>query len=82
VPVRLGSARLFQALTFAVAAFALVLKLVLVWQGSAILVETDPPGRATRLLRFVSYLTIGVGAIMLLMFLLAVAYERRSPRFR
>jgi hypothetical protein len=62
--MRLGSARLFHALTFAVAAFALVLQLVLVWQGSAILDETDPPGRITRLVRFVSYLTIWSNALV------------------
>ncbi len=45
--------------TVAVAAIvALLLQLVLVVQGSAVLVEEDPPGLAARLGRFVSYFTI------------------------
>jgi hypothetical protein len=66
--MRTGTARLFHALTCAVAVLALVLQLV--WQGSAILHETDPPELDG----------VGVGAIMLLMFLLALAHERTSGK--
>ncbi len=51
-------ARAFHALTAAVASFAVILQLVLVVQGNAILDQTDPPGLATRVVRFFSYLTI------------------------
>jgi len=51
-------ARLFHLLTFVVAAFAVVLQLVLVWQGHVVLDETNRPDRGTRLVRFASYLTI------------------------
>lgn len=51
-------ARWFHLLTFAVAAFAVVLQLVLVWQGHHVLDETNRPDRVTRLVRFASYLTI------------------------
>ena len=54
----LRSARAFHAVTALVAGFAIVLQLVLVWQGHAVLDETDPPGLSTRLIRFASYLTI------------------------
>lgn len=51
-------ARLFHLLTFAVAAGAVVLQLVLVIQGGTVLDETSRPDLATRLIRFASYLTI------------------------
>ena len=54
----LRSARAFHAATALVAGFAIVLQLVLVWQGHAVLDETDPPSLGTRLIRFASYLTI------------------------
>jgi hypothetical protein len=47
--------------TFAVGAFAVILQLVLVWRGHEHLGETEDVGRpelVTRLVRFVSYLTI------------------------
>lgn len=50
--------RVFHAVTFVVAAFAVVLQFVLVFQGHAVLDETDPPDRGTRIVRFASYLTI------------------------
>ncbi len=78
--MRLGPARLFHALTFAVAVFALVLQLVLVWQGSAILDQTDPPGRVTRLVRFASYLTIWSNALVAWSALtLALGRNRDTP---
>lgn len=51
-------ARWFHLLTFLVAAFAVVLQLVLVWQGHKVLDETNRPDTGTRLIRFCSYLTI------------------------
>jgi hypothetical protein len=60
-----ANARAFHLLTFAVAAFAVVLQLVLVLQGGQHLGDTEPkvdaagnPDLATRLVRFCSYLTI------------------------
>lgn len=50
--------RAFHLATFVVAAFAVVLQLVLVYQGHSVLDETSRPDRGTRLVRFVSYLTI------------------------
>jgi uncharacterized membrane protein len=53
-------------LTVAVVAFALVAQLVLVATGASVLVETaEPPGLATRLLRFVSYFTVQSNALVL-----------------
>ena len=54
----LHSARVAHGTVALVAVVALVLQLVLVVQGSAVLVEQDPPGLVTRLGRFVSYFTI------------------------
>jgi hypothetical protein len=54
----LRSARAWHLLTALVAGFAVVLQLVLVWQGHAVLDETNPPGLGTRVIRFASYLTI------------------------
>lgn len=54
----MSPARGWHLLTAVVAAAAVVLQLVLVWQGSVILDETDPPDLGTRLVRFVSYFTI------------------------
>lgn len=54
----MSRARAFHALTFAVAAFAVVLQLVLVLQGHQVLDENNRPDTGTRLIRFCSYLTI------------------------
>jgi hypothetical protein len=51
-------ARWWHGLTFAVAAFGVVLQLVLIVQGKNVLDQVEPPDLATRLVRFVSYLTI------------------------
>jgi hypothetical protein len=40
------------------AAFAVVFQLVLVWQGHAVLDETDPPSLGERLIRFIGYFTV------------------------
>jgi hypothetical protein len=52
------AARWWHGLTFAVAAFGVVLQLVLIVQGKNVLDQVEPPDLATRLVRFVSYLTI------------------------
>lgn len=54
----MNRARAFHAVTFLVAAFAVVLQLVLVLQGNSVLDETSRPDRGTRVIRFCSYLTI------------------------
>jgi hypothetical protein len=51
-------ARTFHLLTCLVAAFAVVLQLVLVIQGHRVLDEHNRPDLGTRLVRFCSYLTI------------------------
>lgn len=51
-------ARWFHLLTFLVAVLAVVLQLVLVWQGGRVLDETERPDLGTRLVRFASYFTI------------------------
>ncbi|WP_183092257.1 Pr6Pr family membrane protein [Nocardioides stalactiti] len=51
-------ARWFHLVTFAVAAGAVLLQLVLVVQGGRVLDETSRPDLVTRLVRFASYLTI------------------------
>lgn len=50
--------RAWHLLTALVATFAVVFQLALVWQGSVILDETDPPALGERLIRFISYFTI------------------------
>jgi len=51
-------ARWFHALTFVVAAFAIVLQLVLVIDGYAVIDDSTRPDTGTALVRFCSYLTI------------------------
>jgi hypothetical protein len=51
-------ARAFHLLTFLVAAFAVILQLVLVIEGHRVLDEHNRPDLGTRLVRFCSYLTI------------------------
>lgn len=51
-------ARAWHSLTALVAIGALVLQTVLVFQGSSVLVEENPPTLATRLIRLVAYFTI------------------------
>jgi hypothetical protein len=52
------ASRAWHLLTACVAGFAVVLQFVLVWQGHAVLDETNPPALGTRVVRFCSYLTI------------------------
>lgn len=54
----MSRARVWHSLTALVAIGALVLQTVLVFQGSSVLVEEDPPTLATRLIRLVAYFTI------------------------
>jgi hypothetical protein len=54
----MSRARAFHALTFLVAALAVVLQLVLVIRGHNVLEESSRPSELTRLIRFCSYLTI------------------------
>ena len=67
-PVRSDrTARAWALVTVAVVAFALAVQLVLVVSGASVLVETtDPPGLATRVLRFVSYFTVQSNVLVLL----------------
>lgn len=52
------TARTVHLVTGLVAAAALVLQFVLVWQGHAVLDEQNAPGRATRVGRYFCYFTI------------------------
>lgn len=51
-------ARRVHLVVAAVAWFALALQMVLTLSGEAVLVETDPPGLAARIYRYVAYFTI------------------------
>jgi hypothetical protein len=53
-----GRVRTVHLVVAAVAWFAVVFQLVLVLQGSAVLVEDDPPGMGERIYRFFAYFTI------------------------
>lgn len=53
-----ANARAWHGVTFVVTTCALVLQLVLVWKGNNVLNQTEPPDLATRLVRYLSYLTI------------------------
>ncbi|MEO5664333.1 MAG: Pr6Pr family membrane protein [Nocardioides sp.] len=58
------TARWWHLLTALVATFALVLQLVLVWQGHLILDEVKPPSLGERLVRFFGYFTILSNALV------------------
>lgn len=57
-------ARRWHLLTAVVATGALLLQLVLIWQGNVVLDETRPPDLGERLVRFVSYFTILANALV------------------
>ncbi|QYJ04632.1 Pr6Pr family membrane protein [Nocardioides panacisoli] len=57
-------ARSLHGVTAAMAAIALVLQFVLVWQGQAVLDETDVPSRAARVSRYFCYFTILSNALV------------------
>jgi len=59
-------ARIAHLVVAIVAGGALLLQLVLVIQGSAVLVEEDPPGLGARLGRFVLYFTVQSNALVAL----------------
>ncbi len=80
-----ANARAFHLVVFLVAAAALVLQLVLILQGAQHLGETendiaaaDHPDLATRLVRFVSYLTIWFNVLIAGTELLLAANPERS----
>jgi hypothetical protein len=76
-------ARAFHLLTFLVAAFAVVLQLVLVIQGHNVLDEHNRPDLATRLIRFCSYLTIWFNVLVAWSaFTLAFGLDRDSRVWR
>ena len=76
-------ARRWHAATAIVAVAALVLQLVLVVRGSAVLVDTDPPGLVERVYRFFAYFTIQSNllvAITAVMLARDPAYDGRAWR--
>lgn len=76
-------ARGAHAVTALVALVALVLQLVLVVDGQSVLAETDPPGLATRLARFVAYFTIQSNVLVLVTSVqLARDPAREGPAWR
>lgn len=76
-------ARWFHLLTFAVAAFAVVLQLILVIQGHRVLDEANRPDVGTRLVRFCSYLTIWANVLVAWSaFTLAFGCDRDSRVWR
>lgn len=79
----MSRARWFHLVTFVVAAFAVVLQLVLVVQGHRVLDETNRPDLDTRLVRFCSYLTIWSNVLVAWSaFTLALRLDRDTPLWR
>ncbi|MCZ4498956.1 MAG: hypothetical protein JWQ74_1509 [Marmoricola sp.] len=79
----MSRARIFHLVTFAVAAFAVVLQLVLVARGHAVLEETNRPDAATRIVRFCSYLTIWSNVLVAWStYTLAFGRDRDTPLWR
>ena len=79
----MSRARAFHLLTFLVAAFAVVLQLVLVIQGHRVLDEHNRPDLDTRLVRFCSYLTIWFNVLVAWStFTLATGRDRDTPLWR
>lgn len=70
-------ARGWHGATALVALSALALQLVLVAQGSAVLVDTDPPGFGERVYRFGAYFTIQSNLLVLA----STAVLARSPAY-
>jgi hypothetical protein len=84
-----GVARTWHGVTFVVAAFALVLQFVLVLQGHQHLGDTEPaiqaagrPDLATRVVRFVSYLTIWSNVLGMITALMSLIDPGRDSRLR
>ncbi|MCW2784368.1 MAG: hypothetical protein JWP74_885 [Marmoricola sp.] len=79
----MSRARAFHLLTFLVATFAIVLQLVLVIQGHKVLDEAHRIDPGTRLVRFVSYLTIWSNVLVAATTLtLALGVDRDSRIWR
>lgn len=79
----MSRARAFHLVTFLVAAFAVVLQLVLVLQGNSVLDETSRPDTGTRVIRFASYLTIWSNVLVAWSTLtLALGRDRDTPVWR
>ncbi len=79
----MSRARAFHLVTFLVAAFAVVLQLVLVLQGNSVLDETSRPDTGTRVIRFASYLTIWSNLLVAWSTLtLALGRDRDTPVWR
>jgi hypothetical protein len=79
----MSRARAFHLLTFLVAAFAVVLQLVLVIQGHRVLDEHNRPDLGTRLVRFCSYLTIWFNVLVAwTTFTLATGRDRDTAAWR
>ena len=79
----MSRARVFHLLTFGVAAFAVVLQLVLVIKGHRVLDEHNRPDLGTRLVRYCSYLTIWFNVLVAWSsFTLATGRDRDTPVWR
>ena len=79
----LDRARVAHGTVALVAIAALLLQLVLVVQGSAVLVEEDPPGLAARLGRFVSYFTVQSNFLVAVASVMLVRHpDRTTPWLR
>lgn len=76
-------ARWFHLFVFVVAAFALAFQFVLVARGNAVLDETARPDAATRVVRYLSYLTIWSNALVAWSaYTLATGRDRDTARWR
>jgi hypothetical protein len=79
----MSRARVFHLLTFLVAAFAVLLQLVLVIKGHRVLDEHNRPDLGTRLVRYCSYLTIWFNVLVAWSsFTLATGRDRDTPVWR
>lgn len=79
----MSRARAFHLLTFGVAAFAIVLQLILVVNGHRVLDEHSRPDLGTRLVRFCSYLTIWFNVLVAWSaYTLATGRDRDTPVWR
>ncbi|MFL6159982.1 MAG: Pr6Pr family membrane protein [Marmoricola sp.] len=79
----MSRARVFHLITFAVAAFAIVLQLVLVIDGYAVIDDRTRPDTGTALIRFCSYLTIWSNVLVAWSTLtLALGRDRDTPVWR
>jgi len=75
-------ARAWQFLTGVLATIAVVFQLYLVWQGHAVLDETNRPSLGTRLERFVSYFTVLSNILVAVTSLATAARVRETQLLR